>query len=165
MELIQNVQTANRKDKLPDIEIRAFDFFTVLVNGWPLHFRRSASRQILAYLVHHRGAVVSKEALVDEVFNEERYDEKVEYRIHVALVSLKEDLKRAGIDHILYVNNNEYAVLPSAFRCDYYEFLERGTFSIKDDPSNYMKDYDWALPRRLMLEDYYQNGTDKNLHL
>lgn len=39
MELIQNVQTANRKDKLSDIEIRAFDFFTVLVDGWPLFQR------------------------------------------------------------------------------------------------------------------------------
>ena len=38
----------------------------------------------------------AKGHLVDEVLNEERYDEKVEYRIHVALVSLKEDLKQAG---------------------------------------------------------------------
>lgn len=159
MDLTQDLQTTKKEAERNgvDIEIRTFGHFTVFLNERPVHFSRRASKEVLAYLVHNRGAVVNKQLIVDEVLNIDRYDEKVHNRIHVILVSLKEDLKKAGIDHILYVNNNEYAVITGTFRCDYYEFLDQGLKVLKDDPSTYMADYEWALNTRSFLENRYQS--------
>ena len=159
MDLIQDLQNAKREAERNgvDIEIRTFGHFTILLNNTPVHFSRKASLDVMAYLVHNRGAVVNKEHIVDEVLNIDHYDKKVQNRIHVILVSMKRDLKRYGIDHILYVNSNEYAVLTDCFHCDYYEFLEQGVESLKDDPSSYLTDYDWALNTRSFLENRYLN--------
>ena len=85
------------------VEIRTFGYFTVLINKVPVHFRRSKSKEILAFLVDKRGQTVSKQILASEVLNEDHYDERVRNMLHTDLVSLREDLESYGLRHILYV--------------------------------------------------------------
>ena len=91
----------NRKDQqtlknTDSVEIRTFGHFTVLINRVPVHFRRSKSKEILAFLIDKRGQTVSKQVLANEVLNEDRYDDRVKNRLHTDLVSLREDLENCG---------------------------------------------------------------------
>ena len=155
---IQNrkVQQALKDTDL--VEIRTFGYFTVLINKIPVHFRRSKSKEILAFLIDKRGQTVSKQILASEVLNEDRYDEKVKNRLHTDLVCLREDLETCGLRHILYINNNEYGIITEGFYCDYYDLLEGNKENIKDDPSAYMTDYEWAEGRKAFLENKYYGG-------
>ena len=137
------------------VEIRTFGYFTVLINKVPVHFRRSKSKEILAFLVDKRGQTVSKQILASEVLNEDHYDERVRNMLHTDLISLREDLESYGLRHILYVNNNEYGVITEGFYCDYYDLLEGNRENVKDDPSTYMADYEWAESRKTFLENKY----------
>ena len=153
----------NRKDQqtLKDtdsVEIRTFGHFTVLINKVPVHFRRSKSKEILAFLIDKRGQTVSRQVIANEVLNEDLYDDRTKNRLHTDLVSLREDLERCGLRHILYVNNNEYAVIVDGFYCDYYDLLEGNRDNVKDDPSTYMADYEWAVSRKAFLENKYYGG-------
>ena len=58
------------------VEIRTFGYFTVLINKIPVHFRRSKSKEILAFLIDKRGQTVSKQILASEVLNEDRMMKK-----------------------------------------------------------------------------------------
>ena len=155
---IQNRKDQQTLKETDSVEIRTFGHFTVLNNKVPVHFRRTKSKEILAFLIDKRGQTVSKQILASEVLNEDRYDDRVKYRLHTNLVSLREDLESYGLRHILYINNNEYGVIAEGFYCDYYDLLEGNRDNVKDDPSTYMADYEWAESRKAFLENkYYGN--------
>ena len=155
---IQNRKDQQTLKETDSVEIRTFGHFTVLINKVPVHFRRTKAKEILAFLIDKRGQTVSKQILASEVLNEDRYDDRVKYRLHTNLVSLREDLESYGLRHILYINNNEYGVIAEGFYCDYYDLLEGNRDNVKDDPSTYMADYEWAESRKAFLENkYYGN--------
>ena len=152
---IQNRSVQQTKEGADQIEIRTFGRFTVLKNGLPVHFSRNPSKVILAFLVDHRGQTVTKQIIASEVFNEDRYDDRVKNRMHTYLVRLKKDLELEGLGHILYVRNNDYGVITGNFYCDCYDLLEGNKEGVKDNPSNYMEDYEWADARRAFIEYKY----------
>lgn len=53
---------------------RTFGNFEFFVNGKPVNFSRSKSKEMLAYLIDRRGAMVSKKELIAVLFEDKEYD-------------------------------------------------------------------------------------------
>lgn len=123
-----------------DYELRCFPCFDVLANGKPLVFHSKRGKELLAYLVHHRGSWVTVGSLVYDLFGDvDERSSKSHYR--VILSRLKLDLSGAGLEGLLKTEYGKIRVDIPTESCDYYRYL-RGHTSLFC--GEYLEEYSWA---------------------
>lgn len=122
------------------LEIRCFPTFQLLVAGEALPARHKKSMELLAYLVHHRGAWVSTSDAVAALF-EDNSGEQAKNYFRLVLYRLKQMLAAYGIREILLTDHGCARVDPEKFSCDYYRYLsgEGNLFH-----GEYLTEYSWA---------------------
>ena len=102
------------------LKIVAFGNFDALYNDKPLRFRRSKSKELLAYLVCLRGASASS--------------------AQISAIILKE----CGLEDVLVHVHNSYAIDPTKVDCDYYDYLSGKLNGKIINTSAFMNQYSWA---------------------
>lgn len=124
--------------------VKCFGNFEAFVDGAPLEYSRSRTRELFAYLVDRRGSVVSNNE-VEAVLWE---DESSEKGVHSYLRTLTSDLRRSleskGLGDVLIKRRGALGVDPSLFDCDYYQFLEGLPSAVNAYHGEYMSQYSWA---------------------
>ena len=124
---------------------RCFGNFEVFFNGEPLKFKRSQSKEVLAYLVDRKGASVSSDELCSILWEDSDMtpEQQRNYFYHV-FRDLRKSLEEVGCEDLLIGSRGTYAIVPEKLRCDYYlyeagEELRTGPFK-----GEYMSQYSWA---------------------
>ncbi|HMM07030.1 MAG TPA: response regulator [Clostridiales bacterium] len=122
------------------VEIHCFPSFQLLVDGVPVPVQHKKSTELLAYLVHHRGAWVTMNDAVAALF-EDKNGEKAKNYFRLILYRLKRMLAEYGIDDLLMTKPGCLRVDPHRFSCDYYSYLngEGNLFH-----GEYLTEYAWA---------------------
>lgn len=122
------------------LEIRCFPTFQLLVDGIPVLVQHKKSTELLAYLVHHRGAWVTTNDAVAALF-EDKDEEKAKNYFRLILYRLRRMLKEYGIADLLQTKAGYLRVDPHGFSCDYYDYLngEGNLFH-----GEYLTEYAWA---------------------
>lgn len=143
-ELLDFLGGIRATDANDTIEIKTFGSFAVIVNGKPMKFSRSKSKEILAYLIDKQGTTVTRKTLAAEVMNEDNYDERVINNLNTNIHWLKKDLKSVGILRILYNSNGVLAINPSEFTCDLYLAMSGDKEILKQYRGEYLYEYSWA---------------------
>lgn len=122
------------------LEVRCFPGFDLLIGGKPLVFHSKRAKELLAYLIHHRGGWVSIGSLVYDLFGDlDEKSSKSHYR--VILARLKQELSAAGVDDLICTDYGKIRVDIPDECCDYYRYL-RGRKSLFG--GEYMQEYSWA---------------------
>lgn len=123
-----------------DYEVHCFPEFELVVRGEPVAFHSKRAKELLAYLVMHRGNWVSIGTLVYDLFGDmDEKTSKSHYR--VILSRLKHTLKEAGLEDILKTQYGQIRVDIPADRCDYYRFLQGRRSLFQGD---FLQEYSWA---------------------
>lgn len=121
--------------------VRCFGRFEVFHDGTPLKFKRSKSKNVLAYLIDKRGATVTGAELCAAIFGGEAAanDKQQNYLRHLWL-DLKATLAAVGCEDILLHSRNAYYVAADKINCDYYQNnpVQAGF------TGTYMEQYEWA---------------------
>ena len=123
--------------------LRCFGEFRAEYDGEPLHFSRSKSKEILAYLTAKNGASASRNELCDVLWEDEERDSKKSY-IRVLILDLKTTLKDIGMEHVLIHNRNEYSIKTDEVSCDYFDFLKGSPAAIRAYVGEFMNQYRWG---------------------
>lgn len=132
---------ANKKIK---VRIQTFGGFVVYANEKQVIFRRSKSKELLAYLVdRHGGAVTTRDACA-LLWEDKLYDVIQKNYFHQVLHDLRNTLSEAGIEQILIKKRNSLAIDPSQLDCDIYRFLEGDPKAVNSYRQNYLPEYSWA---------------------
>lgn len=126
------------------LQVQCFGNFEVFSKGMPIHFLRSGSKAILAYLIDRRGASVTIEELCASFWEDSVDIERKKVNIRTMIKALRRTLKEYGLEEVMISRRNNYAVNTVLLDCDYYRFL--------DDPKSYgdlfhgeyMSQYSWA---------------------
>ncbi len=126
------------------ISVQTFGGFELFVDGRPVHFGRAKSKELLAYLVDHRGAVVTAAEARAALFEEMGNTGTSKSYFHQLVYELKNALKKAGASEILTKGFNGYAVVPEKFDCDYYRLLQGDPIAINQYQNDYMPLYSWG---------------------
>ncbi len=108
--------------------------------GIPIHFRRSRSKEALAYIVHKRGAACTTKEIAAVLFEDMAYDEQQINYMKKIMVSLVQDLEAAGVGDIIVRQRGSIACNPRNCNCDYYNEPEKK----EDFTQEYMSQYSWA---------------------
>lgn len=126
------------------IRMQTFGGFDIYVNDQPLSFKRSKSKELLAYLVDRRGLSITTREACDILFEDGGYDISRKNYFQTIVSELHNVLKRARAEHILLKKRNSFAVDIKAFECDSYRFLEGDPIAVNNYRRDYMICYSWA---------------------
>ena len=135
---IDNIKGMRRSDKL--LTVKCFGNFEVYANGEILRFKRSRTKELLAFLVDRNGAGVTI-AEISVALWENDEDMKNQNYIHQLIRDLRQALETVGAEAVFRRNNYLYSVDPQKLDCDYYAFLQTGKPAFYGE---YMTQYSWA---------------------
>lgn len=138
------MQGTAEKPKGKRIRVQAFGSFEIFVDGTPVKFGRSKSKELLAYLVDRRGAAATVQEIIGVLFEERDSDETTASLVRTLVSDMIRSLKAVGADEIVVKSRNSLSVRTSAFDCDYYAFLAGDTDAINRYAGEYMANYTWA---------------------
>ena len=135
---INNIKGMRRREK--PLVVKCFGNFEVYVNGEKLNFKRSKTKELLAFLVDRNGAGVTV-AEIGVALWEDDEDQKNHNYIHQLFYDLRHTLDVAGVSEVFKRNNYLYSIDPEKLDCDYYTFLKTGKPAFYGE---YMTQYSWA---------------------
>lgn len=126
------------------IRVQTFGNFEVFVDGKPLKFNRSRTRELLAYLVDLRGTGCTTTELAAVLWEDRKYDRSLQKQIQVHISDLLRTLKEVNAEGLVVRERNYISVNASKFDCDVYRLLNGDTAAINAFTGKYMANYSWA---------------------
>lgn len=153
------------KDSSKKGKVHCFQKFLVYgPKGEYVKFRNSKSEELLAFLIHHRGEPVSKDEIIETLWEGKEY-EKAMATLYSTMYQLRKDLEPYGLDELIGQSKSGggyYTFQLADVECDVEEFTKRLSDTKKD--SSYIidlykgsyfekNDYFWAQERRQQLEN------------
>jgi len=124
--------------------VRTFGHFEILLDGRALDFRRSKSKELLAYLVDRRGAGVTRHDAFATLWEDRQYDISMQKQLDVVIRSLRDTLQKYGIGSLFELKSRNLRVLPDMMDCDLYRFLDGDEKTVNAYCGEYMSQYTWA---------------------
>lgn len=124
--------------------VQCFGNFEVFVDGHPLSFDRGRTKELFAYLVDRRGAVVSNSEIEAVLWEDAAADKGVHSYLRTLTSDLRHSLERVGLENVLVKRRGAQGVNPSTFDCDFYQFLEGNPSAMNVYHGEYMSQYSWA---------------------
>ena len=128
---------------MPHFYARTFGTFDFFVDGVPLKFIRSKSKELFAYLISIRGSTANRKELTAILF-EDAYDEKTQNYLSKIYKDLKATLDSVGAGNLLVKDFNTYSVDTRLFSCDLYDYDNDVPEAINAYKGTYMSQYEWA---------------------
>lgn len=108
----------------------------------PVHFHRSKSKEIIAYLVHCKGAFCTIRQLAAILFEDAPYDVKQTRYMQKLISTLQSDLEENHMAEVLIRNYNTLAIDVNRVSCDYFDDPNRS--KVIENGGEYMSQYSWA---------------------
>ena len=135
---IDNIKGRTKQEK--PLSVKCFGNFEAYVNGQRLSFKRTKTKELLAFLVDRNGAGVTIAQIGVALWEDDKDGKRHNY-LHQLLLDLRRSLEVAGVDHILLQSNYAYSVDPEKIDCDYFSYLKTGKPQFRGE---YMSQYSWA---------------------
>ena len=152
--LIQEVEYAldvRSERKFPHIVVRTFGYFEVLVDGNIMSFRRSKSKELLAYLVDRMGSSVTRKDAFSVLWEDREYNVSMQKQMDVVIRSLRDTLQLHGVGDLFELKNRTLRIRPELVDCDLYRYLNNDEDAINAYFGEYMSQYTWASDREVRL--------------
>lgn len=123
------------------LTIRCFGMFEAYAQGRKLPFRRSKTKELLAFLVDCKGAGTTSREISAKLWADDCNEERCRSYLRQLFVDLRHTLESVGAGAVLVQNGYSYSLDPLLIDCDYYSFLETGRPEFHGE---YMSQYSWA---------------------
>lgn len=135
-ELSRPIQIASSKR----IQVKCFGNFEIFCDGAPLKFKRSKSKELIAYLIDREGSAIS----VNEL-NAVLWEEDHPSYLRNLISDIQQTLKEVGCEDVFVKRHNECYIDISKIDCDAYEFKNNNPDAIRSFRGQYMFQYSWAM--------------------
>ena len=127
------------------LRVQCFGNFDVFKpDGLPVHFERSRSKEIFAYLVHRHGSSCTTREIAAALFEDEPYDKKQQSYLQTLISAMIKSLKKIGAESVIVKSYNALSVNVDLLDCDYYRFQELDAGAVNSYQNEYMSQYYWA---------------------
>ena len=141
---IEYVLSDLHRENQSHIVVNTFGDFEVIVDGSPISFSRSKSRELLAYLIDRQGRAVSRAQIFTMLWDGGEYDRPMQKQLDVIIRSLRTSLQEYGIGEILEMKRGSMRVRTELINCDLYRYLDGERDVGRNYQKNYMSEYSWA---------------------
>lgn len=141
---LENLRHPVSEEKHTGIEARCFGTFDIFVNGESLVFKRSKTKEMLAYLIDRKGNSVTSGELRAVLWESAgwgknaREDRDKNHYFQVIKRDLISTLREYGIQDIFISSWNKYAVDTKKIHCDYYDYMDDKPEGVRAYNGEYM---------------------------
>ena len=135
---IDNIKSIRQNQK--PLAVKCFGNFEVFAKGEKLTFKRSKTKELLAFLVDRNGAGVTVAEIGVALWENDEEQKKQNYT-HQLFRDLRRSLEAVGVEEIFERNNYSYSINPENLDCDYYSYLKTGKPEFHGE---YMSQYSWV---------------------
>ena len=129
------------------MRVQTFGNFEAYIDGMPIAFKYSKTKELLAYLVDRKGALCTSAELQAVIFEDDAGHESYMKSLRRDLL---ETLESAGCGNIIAQQRGKLGVVPDNLDCDYYDWCEGKQKGISWQ-GEYMVQYSWAEYTSAML--------------
>ena len=140
-EELDNLRHPVKMESSKKLQVKTFGNFEVYVNGEPLSFRYSKTKELLAYLVDREGAVCTNKELMSVLWES---DEPHLSYIQKIRKDLQTSLENVGCGGIFVNQWGGCGIVPEQIDCDYYDWIAGKAYAINAYLGEYMAQYSWA---------------------
>ena len=123
------------------VKIQCFGNFEIFVGGRPLAFKRSKSKELLAYLVDRNGATCTNGEMLAVLWEDKPDTASLHSHLRNLIFDLNHTLDDAGVRGLLVRGRNTLAIDTSRVECDYYNFLRGERMALNAYRGEYMTQY------------------------
>ena len=134
-----------------ELSIHCFGNFEVFYRGKPLHFSRSKSKELFAYLIDRQGAKCESDAIIGNLWPEMAASESLKGQLRVIIADLISTLRDAGATNVILRDRSGISVDTAKLNCDYYRFLAGDPYALHLYHGEYMTQYEFAEETRANL--------------
>ena len=143
------------KVKEKKVKIQCFGNFEVFVNDVPLHFYRSKSKELFAYLVDRRGAVCDSDMILGNLWPDEYVTKSLKSLQRMVVTDLFRSLNDYDLQDIVFRDKVGLSLDTKKVDCDYYAYLKGDPNPLNQFRGEYMSQYAFAESTRAYLERKY----------
>lgn len=137
-------ETQETQLEKPRVLVQTFGNFQVYIDGEPVQFSRSKSKELFAFLIDRRGAGVTNAEIASILFEDKEYSRSVKNQVQTIISQLMEGLRKYGVEDIIVRQWNSLAIDTHKIQCDYFDFLDRKENDMMPFVGEYMINYSWA---------------------
>lgn len=131
------------------IQITCFGNFEVLIDGNPVKFKFEKTKELLAYLVHRKGARCSSKEVIANLWEDDGHDSY--YRM--LKKDLQDVLNNLGCGNIIYSERGKIGLANlQCIQCDYFKWIENAEEGRKLYHGEYMEQYSWGSETNAFLD-------------
>lgn len=138
-EEIDNIKGRRAKEK--PLTVKCFGNFEVFAHGEKLTFKRTKTKELLAFLVDRNGAGVTVKQISARLWPDSGDEEKRHNYLRQLFLDLRQSLEAVGAGSVFEQSNYTYFLNTDAIDCDYYAYLKTGKPEFRGE---YMSQYEWA---------------------
>ena len=144
------------KDVKPLIKIMALGNFECFIEGEPVKFKYQKTKELLAYLIDRKGAMVTNKELTEILWGDGKQKEAY-------IKNIKIDLERrfceAGFDDAIIRERGIIGINTKKVDCDYYDLINGACRMQGNYWGEYMNQYKWGDTTRKYLEKHFKLET------
>ena len=129
-------------DDIKRVRVQTFGNFEVFVDGKPLIFGRSKTKELLAYLVSRKGALCNNNEVVAIIWEDKEDTSSLQSMFRALVADLTKTLKEADILDIIIKKRGYIGIMPENFSCDLYDFC--AGINVNSYTGEFMNQYSWA---------------------
>lgn len=141
----------------PRVKILTFGHFEVFIDRMPIHFSNAKAKELLALCVDHEGGDVSMEEVIDKLWPNRIYDEKVKNLYRKAVLYCRKKFEQYNCPGIFQSKRGSCRILTRKMKCDLFDLKQQ----LKNTMFNgeYMIDYEWAREKEARLQKMIDKRT------
>ena len=122
---------------------QTFGNFELFVDGIPVVFKYSKTKEIVAILVNNRGAQTTNGELIATLWEDDGDPEKKSSYLSNLRQDLQNTFTRLKLNGILLKQRGSLAIAKDKIECDLYDWLEKKLDSKYQYLGDYMNQYSW----------------------
>lgn len=126
------------------LQVFCFNRFHVCWQGKEINFKRNWSKEILAYLIDRKGAVVYNAEIIENVLEGDPKDRTMVKNLSVYTKNLMDDLEKAGASGVLIKGFGNICVNLAKIDCDAYKLIYDEEVELPKIVEGYMVEYSWS---------------------
>ena len=133
------------------VEICTIPDLSITVDGDPLFLKREKGRELFALLVDRGEVGITTGEGIACLWPDRPNNQKTGTLFRMTYMRLVNDLREAGIGHILTSEGNRRAIRVDQVECDLYRILKGDAEAAKAYGGQYLREYSWAEERNGQL--------------
>ena len=122
------------------MRVQTFGNFEAYIDGMPIAFKYSKTKELLAYLVDRKGALCTSGELQAVIFEDDGGHESYMKSLRRDLL---ETLEATGCSNVIAQQRGKLGIVPDNLDCDYYDWCDGKRMGVVWH-GEYMAQYSWS---------------------